>query len=55
MCYGQVYLVTSDIIGREPTPQDEAALWQTAAAMLFLALVAGLALAQRLFAREVRS
>lgn len=34
--YGKVYTVSSDIIGREPTQADEAALNTVAASMLFL-------------------
>ena len=34
--YGQVYTVSADIIGREPTDKDEAALKTAASAMLFL-------------------
>lgn len=34
--YGQVYTISADIIGREPTESDEAALYTAAASMLFL-------------------
>ena len=34
--YGQVFSVSADIIGREPTEKDEAALYTAAASMLFL-------------------